>query len=128
MCGTTAGGFVIGFGTVSDLFQNQATRGLLLLVQLWACGQRASVVQAKRQVHSLSAEGAARAGAPHRQGRLSTQRLMRPARIVERDPGRNPAPRLAALRIALQIHVLVLERTPQPLDEHVRACKLRTLV
>src|SRR4051795_13769144 len=83
MCGTTAGGFVIGFGTVSDLFQNQATRGLLLLVQLWACGQRASVVQAKRQVHSLGAEGAARAGAPHRQGRLSTQRLMRPARVVQ---------------------------------------------
>ena len=26
MRGTTAGGFVIGFGTVSDLFQNQATR------------------------------------------------------------------------------------------------------
>src|SRR2546423_680285 len=74
--------------------------GLLLLVWLWACGQRASVVRAKRQVHSLGAEDAARAGAPHRQGRLSTQRLMRPARVVERDPGRNPGPRLAAIRIA----------------------------
>src|SRR4051794_1534299 len=59
---TTASGFVIGRGTVSDLSQESSHEGLLLL-RLWACGQGGRVVQAKRHVHSPRVENAARAGA-----------------------------------------------------------------
>ena len=82
MGGTTASGFVIGRGTVSDLSQESSHEGLLLL-QLWACGQGGRVVQAKRHVHSPRVENAARAGAPHRHGRLPAQSLMRPAGVVQ---------------------------------------------
>src|SRR3954451_16321529 len=75
---TTASGFVIGRGTVSVLSQESSHEGLLLL-RLWACGQGGRVVQAKRHVHSPRVENAARAGAPHRHGRLPAQSLMRPA-------------------------------------------------
>src|SRR3954447_5267810 len=59
MGGTTASGFVIGRGTVSDLSQESSHEGLLLL-RLWACGQGGRVVQAKRHVHSPRVENAAR--------------------------------------------------------------------
>src|SRR4051812_33363294 len=60
---TTASGFVIGRGTVSDLSQESSHEGLLLL-RLWACGQGGRVVQAKRHVHSPRVENAARATLP----------------------------------------------------------------
>src|SRR3954447_12486660 len=79
---TTASGFVIGRGTVSDLSQESSHEGLLLL-RLWACGQGGRVVEAKRHVHSPRVENAARAGAPHCHGRLPAQSLMRPAGVVQ---------------------------------------------
>src|SRR3954468_10376367 len=80
--GTTASGFVIGCGTVSDLSQKSSHEGLLLL-RLGACRQGGRVVQAKRHVHSPRVENAARASAPHRHGCLPAQRLMRPAGVVQ---------------------------------------------
>src|SRR5215217_8264703 len=100
MGGTTASGFVIGRGTVSDLSQESSHEGLLLL-RLGACGPGGRVVQAKRHVHSPRVEKAARASAPHRQGRLPAQRLMRPAGVVEGNPRADAGPRLTAIRIAL---------------------------
>src|SRR3954453_11183483 len=100
MGGTTASGFVIGRGTVSDLSQESSHEGLLLL-RLWACGQGGRVVQAKRHVYSPRVENAARAGAPHRHGRLPAQSLMRPAGVVEGNPRADAGPRLTAIRIAL---------------------------
>src|SRR5215210_7991258 len=97
---TTASGFVIGRGTVSDLSQESSHEGLLLL-RLWAWGQGGRVVQAKRHVHSPRVEKAARASAPHRHGRLPAQCLMRPLLIVKGNPRADAGPRLAAIRIAL---------------------------
>jgi hypothetical protein len=38
---------------------------------------------------------------------------------VERDPFADAGPGLAAIAVALEVDVLVFERAPQPLDEHV---------
>ena len=43
------------------------------------------------------------------------QRLMRAAVVVEREPGGDADMRLAAF----EVNVLMLERAPQALDEHV---------
>src|SRR6202007_317449 len=45
--------------------------------------------------------------------------LVRASIIVESDPLRDAARGFAAIDVALEIDVLVLERPPEPLDEHV---------
>src|SRR4051794_23803724 len=123
MGGTTASGFVIGRGTVSDLSQTQATKACCCCgwgpVGKAAALSKRGVMSTALDVHSPRVEKAARASAPHRHGRLPAQRLMRPAGVVEGDPRADAGPRLTAIRIALEIDFLVLERAPQPLNEHV---------
>src|SRR5689334_11336697 len=80
--------------------------------RLWACGQRVSVVQAQRHVHSPLAERTGDAIAPDCHRRAISQRLMRPPEIVEGDPGGDPGPRLAAAGVTLEIDVLVLQAAP----------------
>ena len=58
---------------------------LLLLWRPWAFGQRASVVQAQRHVHSPLAERAA----PDHHRRPVVQRLMRARVVVKADPSGN---------------------------------------
>ena len=43
---------------------------------------------------------------------------MRTPFVVEGEPFSNAARNLAAFGVALEIDVLVLQRAPQPLDEH----------
>src|SRR3954466_5470221 len=80
---TTASGFVIGRGTVSDLSQESSHEGLLLL-RLWACGQGGRVVEAKRHVHSPRVENA-------RATRLRSPRARLSARAAS-PPRRDPPP------------------------------------
>jgi len=62
------------------------SRCLLLLRWLWVCGQRASVVQAQRHIHSLLAEPAGDAATPDRHWRPVCQRLMRARMVIKGDP------------------------------------------
>ena len=55
--------------------------------------------------------------APHGHGCPVAQRLMRASAVVKADPGGDAGTRLAAVGVALQIDVLVLQRPPQPFDE-----------
>jgi hypothetical protein len=82
-----------------------------LLLRLWlrACGQRASVVQARRHVHSRFP-----AAAPDCHRRPVGQRLVRAAIVVEGDPGADPGPRRAAVGIGFQVDLLVFQASPQP--------------
>src|SRR5262249_55645241 len=84
--GTTGTGFLVGSSGCSVFLTPLRNKGLLLLWQLWACGQRASVVQAQRHVHSRRAEGAGDALAPHRQGRPIAEPLMGAIAVVEGHP------------------------------------------
>src|SRR5262249_24530388 len=102
--------------SLSLLLSAYHCEGLLLLLPLWACGQRSCVVH---HVDSFIAERAGRALAPHCHRRPVAKRLMWALSIVKRKPRGDAAVRLAAVGIALQVDVLVLERAPQPFDEHV---------
>src|SRR5947209_13127929 len=57
--------------------------------------------------------------APYRHRRAVAQRLVRARLVVESDPFADTGFGLAAVAVALEIDVFVLERPPQPLDEHV---------
>ena len=48
-------------------------------------------------------------------------RAVRPAAVVEREIARDRGSRLAHRLIGPQVHLLVLQRLPEPLDEHVVA-------
>ena len=98
--------------TAPDSFLSRSKR-LRLLLRLWACGQRGGVVH---HVHSPGAGGCL---APDRHRRAVGQRLVRAPIIVEGDPGGDAARGLAAVGVAFEIDVLVLERPPQPFDEDV---------
>ena len=63
--------------------------------------------------------GPLRLAAPDLRGRLPVKRLMPAPLVVEREVGGQTAVRLVQARIAAQVHVLVLDRPPQPLDEDV---------
>src|SRR5262249_19788400 len=102
----------------SDLL-NRSSCDLLLLLRLWACGQRASVVQAQRHVHSRVEESSADALAPCRHRRAPSERLVRTAGVVEGEPGRDASMGLTAVGVAFEVDILMLERAPQPLDEDV---------
>src|SRR5690625_3393986 len=89
-------------------------------MRLWACRQRASVVQAQRHVHNRAADFRSEMPiAPHRHRRPVAQRLVWACLVIKADPRTDPGTRLATIGIALQIDVLMLERTPQPLNEDV---------
>lgn len=85
------------------------------MLRLWACGQRASVVQAQRHVHSRVGASVADAVAPDGHRRAMAERLMRATGVVKDDPRSDPGARFAAVGVAFEIDVLVLERAPQPL-------------
>jgi hypothetical protein len=72
---------------------------ILLLLWLWACGQRFSVVQAKRHVHSRFVKRGD-AFAPHRHRRSIAQRLVKAPFIVEINPFSDAGACLAASFIA----------------------------
>lgn len=76
-------------------------------MRLWGCGQRASVFQAQRHIHSLLAKRAGDAVAPDRDRRPVRQRLVRAAGIVERDPLADPGLGLAAVAVPFEIDILV---------------------
>lgn len=88
-----------------------------MLLLLWACEQRISVVQAQRHVRSYFRQSSADAFAPGRRRRAATQRLMW-AVFVKSEPFSATAVRLAAVGIAFEVDVLVLEQAPEPFDEH----------
>src|SRR5687768_2450054 len=44
---------------------------------------------------------------------------MRAALMVEREVAADPGPRFARVRVGVEVDLLVLERTPHALDEHV---------
>ena len=52
-------------------------------------------------------------------GGAVVERLMGARAVVEYDPGCNPGSRRAAVGIALEVDLLVLQRSPQPLDEDI---------
>src|SRR3974377_390219 len=56
---------------------------------------------------------------PHVHRVARAKRLVRPSVIVEAEPVGNPGARLTGIRVALQIHVLVLQRSPKQFDEHI---------
>ena len=105
-------GFSTGIPIARRSFLSRSER-LRLLLRLWACGQRGCVVH---HVHGPS--GAGDRLAPDRHRRAVRQRLMRTPFVVEGEPFSNAARNLAAFGVALEIDVLVLQRAPQPLDEH----------
>jgi len=86
---------------------------VLLLLALWSCGRRASVVQAQRQIHR------AHLGRPGRRRRLVTQGLVRSTLVIEVDPLADTDTRLETVGIGLQVDLFVLQAAPQPLDEDV---------
>jgi hypothetical protein len=86
---------------------------------MWACGQRASVVQAQRHVHSQLAESTVDAFAPDRHRRAVGEPLVRTPAIVKGDPRADAGVRVTAVDVALEVDVLMLERAPQPFDEDV---------
>src|SRR5438477_12824901 len=57
--------------------------------------------------------------APHRHRRAVAMRLMKARVVVKIDPLSDAGFRLAAIAVAFEIDILVLERAPQPLDEHI---------
>ena len=73
----------------------------------------------ERHVHGVRRQEARHPRPPHGHRGAAVERLMGPRVVVERDPGRDPGTRLEAVGIALQIDLLVLQRSPQPLDEDV---------
>ncbi|MEY9383771.1 hypothetical protein AB7M74_006006 [Bradyrhizobium japonicum] len=52
-------------------------------------------------------------------GRAIAEGLMKATIVVEGDPARDPCLGLAAVGIALEVDVLMLEQPPQPLDEDI---------
>ena len=57
-----------------------------LLLSRWACGQRASVVQAQRHVHGVVGQWSGDPFAPDRHRGSAGQGLMRPPAVVKADP------------------------------------------
>ena len=110
--GTVWGRFLVGSATAPDSFLSRSKR-LRLLLRLLACGQRGGVV------HHVHSPGADDRLAPDRHWHTVCQRLVRASIIVEIDPLSDAARGFAAIGVALEIDVLVLERPPEPIDEHV---------
>ena len=54
-------------------------------------------------------------------GRLPVKARMRPAGIIEAEIAANRSPRLGHRVVGLEIHLLILDGSPQPFDEHVVA-------
>jgi hypothetical protein len=81
----------------------------LLLLGRWACGQHLFGVV--HHVHSPAVDAAA----PDRHRGAIAMRLVRASIVVEGDPIREPLVQFLAVNIALEIDVLVLEATPEPL-------------
>src|SRR5262249_10073055 len=81
-----------------------------LLLPLLACGQRGRVVH-----HVHSGRRCRRAPDGHR--RAIAERLVKALLVVKGDPAGDPALDLAAVGVALQIDILVLERSPDAFDE-----------
>src|ERR1700730_1223872 len=86
---------------------------LLLLLALWSCGRRTSVVQAQRQILS------AHLGRPRHRRILIAQGLVGAALIVEAQPLADADTRLETIGISLQVDLFVLQAAPQPLDEYI---------
>jgi len=117
--GTAGGSVLIWKRRRSDLLKSSSYEKLWLLWWLWGCGQRASVVQAQRHIHSPSAERSGDGVAPHRHRRSVCQRLVRSPVVVKCDPIGDPALGVVAVGVAFEVDVLVFQAAPQPLDEHV---------
>jgi hypothetical protein len=83
-----------------------------------ACGQRASVVQAKRHVQSCTVERC-RPQAPVAYRGLVAEPLKGARAAVEGDPGSDSDARFASVGMVLEVDVIVLQRAPQPLGEDV---------
>src|SRR5215469_10825645 len=86
---------------------------VLLLLALWSCGRRASVVQAQRQIHR------ARRGRPRRRRSLVAQSLVQPALVVEAEPLADADARLESIGIGFKMDLFVLQAAPQALDKDV---------
>lgn len=54
-------------------------------------------------------------------GRAAVKRTMRTPAVIERQIASDPAPGRAYRFVGMQVHLFVLDRLPQPLDEHVVA-------
>jgi hypothetical protein len=74
----------------------------LLFWRLWVCGQRASVVQAQRHIHSRVAERTGDRVAPYRHRRTAVQRLVGPDAVVEGDPLADAGLGLSPVDVALE--------------------------
>src|SRR5271154_7274120 len=105
--------FVNWSATAQDSFLSRSER-LRLLLMLWACGQRGCVV------HHVHSPGAGDCLAPDLHRRAVGQRLVWASIIVEGDPSGDTARGLAAVGVAFEIDVLVLERPPQKADRERR--------
>ena len=107
--GTTGTGLLIGSPPLRSPEIVSSSYKNLRLLRLWVCGQRASVVQAQRHIHSLGAERITHAVAPHRHRRPVRQRLVRPPVIVEGQPFADPGSGFAAVGVAFEVDVLVFQ-------------------
>ena len=85
---------------------------LLIVIRLWACGQRVCVVH-------MSIGCWCRAFAPDGHWRAIAERLMKAARVVEGKVFADAGFRFEAVGIAPQIDVLVFQRAPDAFDEDV---------
>jgi hypothetical protein len=87
---TTRAVLVIGYSAVSVFLLRSSyhSERLLLLLRLWACGERPCVVH---HVHTLLAEPAARGVAPDRHRRAVAERLVRAPSVVEGNHDAIPA-------------------------------------
>ena len=77
---------------------------LLILLCLWTCGQRVSVVH--------RSTGLDRAVAPDGHWGAVAEPLMKTMLVVEGEIFADPGFRLAAVGVALEIDVLILQRAP----------------
>jgi len=83
----------------------------------------ASVVQAspqeKRHIHRCPADFTVAVSLLGGHGRAVLEYLVRTLVIVKANPRFDAGASLAAIGVAFEIDVLIFERAPQPLDEHV---------
>ena len=98
--------------TPAPSYPSRLEIGVLLLLSLWACGRRVSVVQAQRHVHSVARQHAGDTGPPYSHRRPVAQRLMRSPHVVKGHPRRDTGSRLATVSVGLEVELS--SQRPQP--------------
>jgi hypothetical protein len=94
----------------------QAFVAVVVAVGMWATRERRPTPgqRAGGHVHGVVSQWTSDASAPDRQRGLAAQCLMRTPAVIESNPCGDPGMRLAAIGVALEIDLLVLQGAPQP--------------